>query len=334
MDKQEQVIFSEHALKRSGLLGLITLNRPQVINALSTNMCQAIDDQLINWQQRHEIKFIVIRGEGERGFCAGGDIKQIYLNGIDQQAKSMEFFSHEYRMNRRIFHLSKPYITLLHGVSMGGGLGVSLHGSHVVAAENLKLAMPETGIGFYPDVGGTYFLSRARDNLGIYLGLTGNIINADSALSAGLIQYQVKLADLTNILTDLMHMDGGNEVNLQINAVLAQYALPKKASELEENASTIKQHFNFAHLKQIIISLNTQHDEFSRTTLATLKTKSPLSLQYTLAAIYAAKCLSFDQAMDKEYQLTQFFLNQPDFYEGVRAAIIDKDRKPHWTYPH
>lgn len=330
MSDQQHVLFSEHALNQQGKLGLITLNRPQAINALTKTMCQAIDQQLVRWDKADEIKFMVIQGNGERGFCAGGDVKQIYVNGINHQETSMSFFQQEYQMNRRIFHLSKPYVALLHGIAMGGGLGVSLHGSHVVAADNLKLAMPETGIGFYPDVGGSYFLSRTPDSVGMYLGLTGQVIDADAALTAKLIDYKVDHAALDTILARLKAMNGRVAIELQLSDILKQFATPGQQNALTKHEKPISRYFSLASMQAIWQALEQDNTEFAQQTFATLKAKSPLSLQHTFLAIQNAAELSFDQAMDKEYQLTEFFISQPDFYEGVRAAVVDKDRDPKW----
>ena len=165
-----------------GDLGVITLNRPTALNALTKPMCTAINKQLCAWAVDSAIKAVVIRGMGERAFCAGGDVRAIYDNGIAKISDSQDFFDNEYRMNHSLFHFPKPYIALLHGIVMGGGLGVSVHGSHRVAAENVVMAMPETGIGFYPDIGGSYFLSRCPGKTGLYLGLTGARVTARDAL--------------------------------------------------------------------------------------------------------------------------------------------------------
>jgi len=326
MSEESLVIFDELMVPNYARLGLITLNRPQALNALTEDMCIAIDQQLIEWDATPAIKLVVIRGNGERGFCAGGDVKRIYDSGIENQAKSMQFFQHEYQMNRRIKHFSKPYIALLHGISMGGGLGVSLHGSYQLAAENLKLAMPETGIGFYPDVGATYFLSRCPGAIGIYLGLTGSVIDVDSAIFAGLVQTKIPFEQFDQLTTDLQTID----YIQKIDAVIQAYAQKNSSSFLEKHIETINEHFQFNTVSQIFSSLEKDPSEFSASTLATLKTKSPMSLAETLSAIINAKNLNFDQAMDMELTLTKKLIAHPDFYEGVRAAIVDKDKQPVW----
>ena len=262
------ILFDELAMPNYARLGLITLNRPQTLNALTEDMCVAIDKQLVQWDADQTVKFVVIRGNGERGFCAGGDVRRIYDNGIENQAKSMQFFQHEYQMNRRIKHFSKPYIALLHGISMGGGLGVSLHGSHQLAADNLKLAMPETGIGFYPDVGGTYFLSRCPGAIGIYLGLTGSVIDVDSAIFAGLIQTKLS-GDFDKLIADFQAMDDV----AQLDVVIKNHAQKTNVSFLEKNIEKINQHFQFNTIEQVIDSLGKNASEFPKSTLLILKTQ-------------------------------------------------------------
>jgi enoyl-CoA hydratase len=194
-----------------GALGLITLNRPQALNALSHEMIIKMYQQLIHWKEDAEVKAIVIQGAGEKAFCAGGDIRKVYDAKNDEALTMKQFFWDEYRLNSLIHHYSKPYIALLNGITMGGGVGVSLHGSHRVATEKFLFAMPETGIGFFPDIGGSYFLSRCKGRMGIYLGLTGARIKAADALYLNIANHFVgaeKLAELISVLaaSDL----GGN----------------------------------------------------------------------------------------------------------------------------
>src|SRR3990167_10302389 len=177
----QDILFSELAAQQ-GAIGQIVLNRPQALNAPSTSMCQTIREQLQQWQTDAHVKAVLIRGKGERAFCAGGDIRVLYQQGRENIATAKTFFQQEYQMNAALFHFNKPYIALLDGITMGGGAGISIHGSHRVATERLVFAMPDVGIGFFPDIGGTYFLPRLTGYIGFYLGLIGTQLTSDDCV--------------------------------------------------------------------------------------------------------------------------------------------------------
>src|SRR3990167_4221018 len=199
--KNTQDILFEELVGHEGNIGLVTLNRPKALNALTHSMILSLDKQLTLWEEQENIKAIVITAVEGRAFCAGGDIRFTYEKWDYNDGSLPLYFRDEYRLNRRIFHYSKPYIALLDGITMGGGVGISIHGSHRVATENLVFAMPETGIGFFPDVGGTYFLPRLPDKFGYYLGITGARIDCYDCCALGLTQHFVSRASFTHMMT-------------------------------------------------------------------------------------------------------------------------------------
>lgn len=323
------VIFNEIPGKH-GSLGIIILNRPDALNALTTAMIMSITSQLVAWANASHIKAVIIGGAGERAFCAGGDIRTLYEKGRDHLSQAESFFWHEYRLNQLIYYYPKPFIALLHGIVMGGGAGVSVHGSHRIAAENLLFAMPETGIGFFPDIGATHFLPRCRDNIGYYLGLTGQKINAADALFAGLIDQIVPQQQFEPLIAALAENLQPHTDSDKINTIIAAFATNKLTSDLMTHATYIKQHFADIDMKKIMASLAKDKKEWCQQTLQTLSSKCPTSLLVTLAALHRGVQQDINACLKMEYQIAAHFLRHHDFYEGVRAAIIDKDRNPRW----
>lgn len=325
----EDIIFSELSGK-NGSIGHILLNRPKALNALTTEMCQAFYTQLTQWQNNKQIKAVIIQGEGERAFCAGGDIRSLYYNGKENVSEALNFFRHEYRMNAAIFHFNKPYIALLDGITMGGGAGVSMHGSHRVATERLVYAMPETGIGFFPDIGAGHFLSRLAERIGIYLGLTGDRINAADAFQFGIVKHVIssdKQSDIVQALTDLSFTARDHD---KVSAVLDSFAVKPETSKLSNFRHQIADCFDASSINEIIVRLEELNSDWSRHTLKKLQSKSPISLKVTFEQLRRAVNMKFDDIMNMEFNIASQFLRTPDFYEGVRAAVIDKDQSPHW----
>lgn len=312
-----------------GQIGEIVLNRPKALNALTLEMCVDLQNQLKKWENDSAIKAVVIRGEGDRAFCAGGDIRAIYQNGLDQAEKSHAFFKAEYAMNKTIFHYKKPYIALMHGITMGGGVGISVHGSFRVASKNFLLAMPETGIGFFPDIGAGYFLTRCPYYIGRYLGLTGTAIHRDDALALGLVTHCIDdtaWPDLIKLLceTDLPSCDAVARLLMQHVTSLGGSAV------LIEQKKLIETCFSANTVEEIMARLKQSNDPFAHKTLETLQKKSPLSLKVTLEQLKRAASLSYDEVNAMEYKIACQFAKTPDFHEGVRAAVIDKDQRPVW----
>jgi len=274
---------------------------------------------------------VIIRGEGERAFCAGGDVRTVYENGIERANGSLQFFRTEYAMNQRIFDFPKPYVALMHGITMGGGLGVSVHGSHRVGDENLIMAMPETGIGFFPDVGGTYFLSHMQDSLGVYLGLTGVRMTVKDAVYVGLVDHIIPTRHFDEVVNSLQKvLEKDSNIKDTITTVLNNFSESVTEASLEKNIAEIAGCFEEKSVVDIIQNLTVRKSDWSEITLNVLKQKSPTSLVVTLIALHNATKQDFHSCMETELRLTEFFLHQPDFYEGVRAAVVDKDRTPIW----
>ena len=324
-----EIIFSSIP-GNAGDVGIITLNRPQRLNALTLDMCHSLLQQLKQWAKDPTIKAVIIKGEGERAFCAGGDVRHCYDLGRNNAKESVKFFWEEYRMNHAIFHFPKPYIALIHGITMGGGLGVSIHGSHRIAAEDLVLAMPETGIGLYPDVGGTFFLPRLLNKTGYYLGLTGNKISATDAQYVGLIDTVVSKSKFTEIISAIADTEFSDDAENSVTKTINLFNTTTKPSELQQYQNEIDNCFSKETIEDILIGLQKTKNPWCEEVVATLQTRSPTSLKVTLAALQRGSNMEFDDCMRMEYRMTQHFMQQPDFYEGIRAAIVDKDRNPDW----
>lgn len=324
-----EVLFEEVAGK-GGNLGVITLNRPQVLNSLNHDMIVAMHAQLKKWASDVAIKAVVVKAAEGRAFCAGGDIRLAYERARTNDPLMAEFFRDEYQLNRYIFHYAKPYIALLDGITMGGGVGISIHGSHRVATEKLLFAMPETGIGFFPDVGGTYFLPRLPGKLGLYLGLTGARIKCDDAVALGLATHKVNPADLSGLITALAEKEFSADAKKSVTEIINQFALPCESSAYLEQQQEIDKHFSHATVEEILQSLQHAQSPLCLDAPAVLAKKSPTSLKVTLRALAEGMREDFDTCMRQEFRLTCRFLREHDFPEGIRAVVIDKDQKPVW----
>lgn len=318
--------------------GVIALNRPQALNALTMGMCIDIKLQLEEWLGDDNIKVIIIRSNDEKAFCSGGDIRAIYHNGSKHIKESQKFFQHEYQLNRMIAHYPKPYVALCHGVTMGGGVGMSIHGSHRVGAINLKWAMPETSIGFFTDVGATYFLNQLPGSIGMFLGLTGQRLNAADALFAKIIDYVVPYENFDEVIENLSEADLGTNHHEAVHRILHGMALisptaplPPETFVLKRNLGDINSCFSENSLAAIFESLSEKQNTFCEQILNQLAGKSPNSLQVVFTQLHdRPESETIDDALRLEYRIATRMLQTHDFYEGVRAALIDKDRQPRW----
>ncbi|MES2216918.1 MAG: enoyl-CoA hydratase/isomerase family protein [Pseudomonadota bacterium] len=320
-------ILFEEITGVGGNLGLITLNRPQVLNALSLNMITSMYAKLTEWDSAAQIKAVVIRAEG-RAFCAGGDIRLAYEIGR-AGADNPEFFDVEYKLNRFIYNFSKPFIALMNGLTMGGGAGISITGSHRVVTRNFSFAMPETGIGFYPDVGMGYFLARMPCKIGFYLGLSGVRITAEDCLALQLVDAMVAPESLEKIIAKLADTKLQNEV--EVNEVINSFALPVGKSELLDHEAEIQTCFSKNTFEEIFNALEHYPTPWCEVVAASINTKSPTSLKVTLRQLQTYGRLQFNECIEFDLRLTRQFLLGHDFYEGIRAAIIDKDQSPNWS---
>lgn len=291
-------------------------------------MCEVFNDQIKKWEMDPEIIAVIIQGQGDRAFCAGGDVKAIYEIGREDIIEAMHFFSEEYQLNRRIHHFPKPYIALMHGICMGGGVGISVNGQFRVAATDLRMAMPETKIGFYPDVGATFFLSRCPGEIGTYMGLTGNDISASDALYAGLVDYIVEKNNFIAILDALVASEDWNPS--RVHKTLEKFEIKASASQLSTKRKLIDECFSADSVEEILHALNEKNDPWCQEIGQSILKRSPTSLKITLSALRKAKKMGFNECMAMEYEMTENMLKGRDFFEGVRAAVIDKDNNPQW----
>ena len=314
-----------------GGCGVITLNRPEALNALTLDMCHAIEAALLGWLPDTSVKAVIIRGAG-RAFCAGGDIRSLYDSGLAGDDYPYRFYHDEYRLNALIHHYPKPYIALLNGIVMGGGVGVSVHGSHRVATENIRFAMPETGIGLFPDVGGSYFLSRCPGETGLFLALTGTRIGAADAVYTGIATDFVP-ADALDALYDALiaaNFAAGTTAEV-VNQVIGRFSQPAPdAPSLAARRDHIDRIFSGDSIDGILDVLAWESDEWAETVRQTILSKSPTSTKVAFRQIRKGATLDFDDCMQMEYRIASRFIVGADFYEGVRATVIDKDQTPRW----
>ena len=318
---------AELLCERRGVAGLVTLNRPQALNALTHAMVLELSRALDAWADDPAVTRIVVTGAGERAFCAGGDIRHLYdLGKAGRHEEALRFWRDEYPLNVRIKRYPKPYVALIDGIVMGGGVGISLHGSHRVAGDRYQFAMPEVGIGFFPDVGATYALPRLPAETGTYLALSGDRVRGADALALGLATHAVPSAALPEVRDALVAGE-------PVDDALARFAHTPGGALLSGERETIDRCFTGPTVPEILERLDeaaAQGSEFARKTAATMRTKSPTSLAVALEQMRRGGSLDFEDAMRTEFRIVSRIIAGHDFYEGVRAAIIDKDGAPRW----
>lgn len=318
MSGSDEVLFEAR-----GALGLITLNRPRALNALTLDMIHAMSARLGAWAGDADIRSVLIRGAGEKAFCAGGDIRALYQEGAAGKAYAERFFRDEYRLNRMIFRYPKPYVALIDGIAMGGGVGVSVNGRHRVVCEASLFAMPETGIGMFPDVGGSYFLPRCPGETGLYLGLTGKRLRAADCIHAGIAGANVPQAAHAALIERLAGGAAAGE------AIAALHVDPGAAS-LAPHRAAVDRCFAAESVEGIIAALEEDGGAWAQATRAELMTKSPFALKVAFRQLRRGRALDFEGCMKMEYRISQRIVRTHDFREGVRAVIIDKDQSPRW----
>lgn len=307
---------------RDGRVGRILLNRPDALNALDLPMIRACTGILRTWRDDPHVHAVVVEGAGDRAFCAGGDIRALRdLLLAGDRAAVDRFFTEEYALNLMIATFPKPYVALIDGICMGGGIGLSVHAPYRVATERAAFAMPETAIGFFPDIGATYLLPRLPGELGTFLGLTGLRVTGADAVHAGLATHFVpraRLADLSSALA----RDGAG--------AMAAFSEKLPAFSLAEHRVAIDATFRADTVGEIVASLEAEGGAWAGTALQALRRVSPAALHWTLRALRNGRDLTLSEALDAEFRLTRTTMAHPDFAEGVRAMIVDKDRKPAW----
>jgi enoyl-CoA hydratase len=321
-------VTDELIVRQEGAAGFLTLNRPKAIHALTAAMDEAMTEALLAWKDDPAAKAVIIDHSEGRGFCSGGDIAYLRNSALtDDGVSGLAFFYDEYCLNHLLFTYPKPIAAFMDGITMGGGVGISQPAKFRVATENTRFAMPETGIGLFPDVGGGWFLSRLPGRLGQYLALTGARIDGSECLWAGLASHYLPTDKLAEAKTRIA---AGHDVA----GVLTALAVTPPEPKLAAHAADIARHFASDRLEDILASLESDDSEWAAKTLAVLRTKSPQTCKVALHQLAESlKLADFAQNMAMEYRIAARVLTRPDFAEGVRAVIIDKTNDPKWDPP-
>ncbi|XP_076016664.1 3-hydroxyisobutyryl-CoA hydrolase, mitochondrial [Genypterus blacodes] len=324
----------EVLLERVGSAGVITMNRPKVLNALNLTMIRQIYPQLKKWETDSETDIIIIKAAGGKAFCAGGDIRAVTEAGKVGDSLAQDFFREEYVLNNAIGSCRKPYIALIDGITMGGGVGLSVHGRFRVATEKTLFAMPETAIGLFPDVGGGYFLPRLQGQLGLFLAMTGFRLKGRDVQRAGVATHFVesaKISDLEKELVDLKS-PSAEEVSRVLDSYQTQSSLDaEKPFVLEQHVADIDRLFSSGSVEGIMKNLTADDSPFAKKQAETLSRMSPTSLKVTYKQLQAGGTMSLQEVLVMEYRLSQACMRGCDFYEGVRAVLVDKDQNPKWN---
>jgi enoyl-CoA hydratase len=309
--------------ERRGRLGLLTLNRPRAINALTHEMVSFLDATLRSWADDPTVQTVVIAGAGDRGLCAGGDIVSIYHDAVHGGSATEDFWRDEYRLNALIARYPKPYVALMDGLVLGGGVGVSAHASHRVVTERTRLGMPETGIGFVPDVGGTWLLGHAPGELGTYVALTAGHVGPGDAIALGLADHFVPVDQLERLITRL--------VESPVEEALAAVREPAPEPQLAEQRGWIDRAFGQDSVPEIVAALRARPEPAAAKALDAVLANSPTAVFVALTALRtAARMGSLEEALAQELRLAVRLLREHDMREGIRAQVIDKDRAPQW----
>ncbi len=314
----EDVLFTVE-----GGVAEITLNRPAALNALTLEMAQVLYDRLTGWATDDTVRAVVIRGAGDRAFCAGGDIRALYDAKQVGGPLTRDFFRTEYRLNHLVFHYPKPYIALVDGIAMGGGVGLSVHAGTRVASEATMFAMPETGIGLFPDVGGSYFLPRCPGAIGMYLALTGARLRAADCIYAGIADHYVETTAHDALIARLRE-------GVALDTAVADLASDAGPAPLSELRDAIDRTFSGDTVDAVLAALDAEGGEWAEKTLKTMAGKSPTSQKVACRQLQEGAAKDFDACMVMEYRLSQHTMAAHDFFEGVRALIVDKDNTPAW----
>jgi enoyl-CoA hydratase len=322
MDDQAGILF-----EKRGETGIVTLNRPKALNALDHAMVSAMHPQMLAWADDDAVTSVVIRGAGDRAFCAGGDVRTVRDLGLAGDPAFVEFFGAEYQLNTLVKRFPKPFVALVDGIVMGGGVGLSVHGSHRAIAERTLFAMPETGIGLFPDVGGTWFLPRLPGYSGTWLALTGARLGQADVVWAGIGTHAVGAASFDRIV-DLLAEGATPEFALNETS-----APPAGGTILPGLMGVIDRCFSADSVAEIVARLDAEtgeHEEWAKAQADTIRTKSPTSLAIALRQMRLGPTLSFEDCMRTEFRIVNRIFTGRDFFEGVRAVLVDKDNAPKW----
>jgi enoyl-CoA hydratase len=308
---------------------LVTLNRPKALNAVTLAMVRALAVKLAEWARDPAVSRVVVTAAGERAFSAGGDIRDLHNFGkTGRYAEMLPFWREEYLLNAQIKRYPKPYVSLIDGIVMGGGVGISVHGSHRVAGDKFNFAMPEVSIGFFPDVGATWFLPRLSGETGTYCALTGERLNAADGIAATVATHRVRSVRFRDLADALCE-------SAPVDTVLGAFADAAEGGPIAAVRPAIDRLFAGHRVEDILAALDREaavgsFADFAAKTAAAIRTKSPISLKLALAQVRAGRDLSFDACMKTEFRIVSRIIHGHDFYEGVRAVIVDKDNTPRW----
>jgi len=310
-----------------GHAGIISLNRPSALHALTLDMVHAMTDVLVKWQTSKKVKCIIIDHAEGRGFCAGGDIAFLRNSALNDAGKSgRQFFHDEYQLNHLLFTYSKPVVAFMDGITMGGGVGISQPARFRVATENTRFAMPETGVGLFPDVGGGWYLSRLEGRVGQFLALTGARIAGPGCFALGLASHYTPSEALVEAKARIAVEDVE-----RIDGILGTLAVTPPPSKIVETLFQINRHFSSDRFEDILASLDGDDSDWAMREAATLRSKSPQTCKVALRQLAESMKLgNFADNMAMEYRIASRVLTRPDFAEGVRAVIVDKDNAPKW----
>jgi enoyl-CoA hydratase len=321
---------AEILFERRGAAGIVTLNRPKALNAVTLGMVHALRAQLDEWANDPAVTRVVITAAGERAFSAGGDIRALYdLGKAGRHAEALQFWRDEYPLNAAIKNYRKPYVSLIDGIVMGGGVGISVHGSHRVAFDRFSFAMPEVSIGFFPDVGATWFLPRMPGEIGTYCALTGERFGIADGVGAGIATHRVPSARFAALLDGLTG-------TVSVDALLSAFSEPAGEGPIMARRVLIDRLFAGNTVEAILAALDGEaasagvDAEWAAKTAAAMRAKSPLSLKLALAQVRHGAVADFETCMRTEMRIVSRIIHGHDFYEGVRAVIVDKDNKPRW----
>lgn len=322
--------MTDISIRITGRAGRITLQRPEALNAMTYEMCTAIETAFDDWRDNPDVHVIVLDAEGDRAFCSGGDIADLYATGkAGDFAFGQKFWADEYRLNAKIFTYPKPVISFLQGFTMGGGVGIGCHGTHRVVGDTSQIAMPEVGIGLVPDVGGSLMLALAQGRLGEYLGTTATRMGPDDAIYAGFADHYFPESSWPDLIQNLEK--SGDPTSLETTAQTPPHG------NLRAQQGEIDRLFGGETLSDILLMLREDKSDFAQNALKKLNRNSPLSMACAVDTVHRLRrlemTLSIEKALDLEYRFTYRAMEHGDFLEGIRAQIIDKDRNPQWQYP-
>ncbi len=318
-------------------IGWLKINRPEVLNAINTEVVELLTNALEEWQNDASVLFVCLSGAGEKGLCAGGDMRKFYdLEAKNVAAYAERFFSTEYRLDALIHNYSKPIIAYMNGIVMGGGVGLSVGASHRIVTETTKWAMPEMNIGFFPDVGASFFLNQMPDYIGRYLALTAKIIRANDTMYIGVADYAIQSSEWHIIEEKLLNQAWSQaSIHQDLDAFFDSNSTKAvDIAELKAHLEDINHHFKHGTVEEIVASLEVKSadgNEWATLALKTLLTKSPTSLKLTLQQLINGENKSLNECLAMEKNIAIHFMNTPDFYEGVRAVLVDKDGSPNWN---